>query len=138
VHLMGDIPLILQNWQGIIKQSYPIKSIIESGISYGFGSDSPIESINPFLGIYSAIQRRNYQDKSGYILTPHQRITPEEAIHGYTLGAARLSSSENRRGSIMAGLLADLMLIEDYSRQEGDYWVRAKSLFTMVDGEVVH
>ena len=74
-----------------------------------FGSDSPVESFNPFLGIHAAVTRRRTDGSprpDGWY--PEQRLTVGEAVHGFTLGAAYASYEETRKGSLTPGKLADL------------------------------
>ncbi|HHV37125.1 MAG TPA: amidohydrolase [Candidatus Cloacimonetes bacterium] len=137
VHLMADIPQIRDNWQHIGDRAYPIKSIVDAGVGYGFGSDSPIESINPFLGIYAAMERKNYADLSVCALSQDEAITLDEAIFGYTSGAAALSGSENLRGKLQKGFLADMFVLDEFDLRDSDFWLSAKSRLTILDGMTV-
>ena len=76
VHIANDIPLINKYWSDIKEQTYSIKSLISTGIEYAFGSDAPIETINPFLGIYSAIERRQNNNPKNPQFRPEQSINP--------------------------------------------------------------
>lgn len=137
VHLMADIPQIRSNWPHLGDRVYQIKSIIEAGVAYGFGSDTPIETINPFLGIYAAIERRDYADLGGAALSRNEAITLEQAISGYTSGAAGLSRSEHLRGRLQRGFLADIFVLDEFDLRDSSFWLGAKSRLTMLEGEIV-
>jgi len=138
VHIANDIPLINKYWSDIKEQTYSIKSLISTGIEYAFGSDAPIETINPFLGIYSAIERRQNNNPKNPQFRPEQSINPFEAIWGYTMGAAKSTKSEHKRGSIETGKLADLIVIEDFRQYPSTFWLTAKSELTMINGDIVY
>ncbi|KAF5037595.1 Amidohydrolase family protein [anaerobic digester metagenome] len=109
-----------------------------AGIPMAFGSDVPIETMNPFLGIYSAISRRQNNDPHHSVWQSSECLSPETAIDAYTLGSAMASRSENARGLLAENYLADLIVVEDYPRLGPDYWREAQSLFTMIGGKVVY
>lgn len=137
VHIANDIPMIHQSWGHIKEEAYAFRSMLDAGIPYAFGSDSPIETINPFLGIYSAIKRRHLNNPRLEALNPNEGISVEQAIDGYSIGAAAASRSDMIRGRIQSGYLADLIVLEDYRKLPAEYWLEARSLFTMIDGEIV-
>ena len=137
IHIANDVLMIEKHWKDVIEQAYSIKSIITEGISYAFGSDVPIETINPFQGIYSALERHPDNNPALPQFRPEQSISAMEAILGYTIGAAKSSKSEKERGSIETGKLADLIVIEDYRKFPSTFWLTAKSELTMLNGEIV-
>lgn len=137
VHIANDIPMIHNSWEHIIEEVYAFRSMLQAQIPYAFGSDAPIETINPFLGIYSAIKRKHDTDPHKETLNEKESISVNEAIAGYTIGAATASCSHHLRGKIAKGFLADLIVIEDYRKLPEEYWLEARSLFTMIDGEIV-
>lgn len=137
IHIANDVPLIEKHWKDVIDQAYSISSLIAAGIPYAFGSDVPIETINPFQGIYSAIERRPNNNPSLPQFRKDQSITALNAIMGYTLGAAMSTKSEKERGSIATGKLADLIVIEDYRKYPNTFWLTAKSELTMLNGEIM-
>ena len=137
IHIANDVPLIEKHWNESKEQAYSLKSIITAGIPYAFGSDTPVETINPFQGIYSAMERRTDNNPALPQFRPEQSLTAIEAILGYTIGAAKSSKSEKERGSIENGKLADLLVIRDYRNYPASFWLEAKSELTMLDGKIV-
>lgn len=138
VHLANDIDMIEEHWAPIQDCAYTFHSLQEAGIPFGFGSDAPIESINPFLGIYSAITRKKGLDPAQQSWKPLQLITAWDALQAYTLGAARGADNQRLLGSLAPGKLADLIVLEDFTREPAEYWLSARSLLTMLGGKIVH
>jgi predicted amidohydrolase YtcJ len=85
---------------------YAYKSLLQSGAHLALGSDAPIEPIAPLVGIYAAVARkRPGEDRPAWL--PHERLSMEEAVRGFTQGAAYAAGEEGRRGLIAPGFLAD-------------------------------
>jgi len=138
IHLRYDIDSIQKYTPNATNFTYSFKDLIDMGIDCGFGSDAPVEIINPFQGIYAAIQRKAMNDPSKPTWRPDQTISILDALKGYTSWAAKASASEHVRGQIKVGYLADLIVIEDFSHAQPEFWLTAKSLLTIIDGEVVY
>lgn len=138
VHLANDVPMIKAHWTDIETEVYIWKSLMNKGIRLGFGSDAPIESINPLLGIYTALTRRPAFDRHQPAFHPEEALSLQQALAGYTLGAAMSSGSEAHFGSLELGKAADLIILENFCEQDSEYWLQAHSLLTMIGGEIVH
>jgi predicted amidohydrolase YtcJ len=82
--------------------TYPYKTLMESRILVTGGSDCPVETISPLLGIYQAVARKSL---------PQERISVEDALRIYTVNAAYASFEENVKGSIEVGKLADFTVL---------------------------
>jgi len=82
--------------------TYPFKNLIESGVLIAGGSDCPVESISPLLGVYALVSRESF---------PEERVTVEEALRIYTVNAAYASFEEKVKGSIEKGKLADFTVL---------------------------
>lgn len=137
VHIANDIPMIKKSWPHIQDEVYAFHSMLRAGIPMAFGSDVPIETMNPFHGIYSATQRKYRNEPRQESWTPAESIGVEAAINAYSYGSAMASRSEMIRGKIAKGFLADLIVIEDYRKLEPEYWLDAESLLTMIGGDIV-
>lgn len=137
VHLANDIPMIEKYWQSTRENPYPFKSMVDHGIPHGFGSDAPIETINSFHGIYSALYRKHNLDPDKASWMPHQRIDLMSALEAYTIGAAKASRSERLRGSIQSGKYADLIVLDDWAELGEEYWLSCRSRLTMINGCIV-
>ncbi len=80
----------------------PFRGLVDRGIEVGVGSDSPITTIDPMVGIAAF---ESHHD-------PAQRLSREEAIRLYTLGSARLAHLEEKKGALEPGMHADLAVFE--------------------------
>lgn len=138
VHLANDIPMIQTHWQDIQHQAYRFKDLINIGNPLAFGSDAPIETINPFAGIFAATQRKLHNDPQTNSWMPQQMIEPLDALKAYTFGAAHLSASQHVRGSLAPGKEADICVIDDWRNRPPDFWLAQRSYLTMIDGKIIH
>jgi len=77
----------------------------------GFGTDSPVEPINPWQSIYAAVTRGKYENIPHYKDTEDQRLSIEEALYLYTWGSAYIMHEENNLGTLDVGKLADFIVI---------------------------
>jgi hypothetical protein len=104
--------------------SYDFKSFADAGARIAFGTDWYVEPLNPLLGLYAAVTRQfpDGTPEGGWF--PEERITMAAAVEYYTLGAAYAEFEEQRKGSVTAGKLADLVIL-------------SKDLFTIAPREVL-
>lgn len=120
-----------------VKGAYAWRTVLNSGARLALGSDFPVEDVNPWFGIDSAVTRQNHQGQPAGGWYPDQKLTLAEAIRGFTLDAAYAAFEESSRGTIEPGKLADLTIVD------GDVY-SSPSLFgtntrmTVVGGEVVY
>ena len=94
-----------------IQGAYAWRSFLDSGARLAFGSDFPVEQVNPLLGFYAAITR---QDAEGYPeggWLPDERLTREETLRAFTLDAAYAAFMEDEVGSIEPGKYADFVVL---------------------------
>jgi len=91
------------------KTSYAFRSLLDAGAHVAFGSDWPVVTLNPFLGIQAAVTGRT---PDGKVFVPEQNITVEEALRCYTTGAAYAAGDEMVLGQIKIGRPADLVLLD--------------------------
>jgi predicted amidohydrolase YtcJ len=113
LHATQDCVMADRYWGARSITAYAWRSLLEVGTRLAFGSDCPVEDLNPFLGIHAAVMRRRldgYPGPQGWY--PQQRLTVEEAVRGYTLGAAYAAGLEDRSGSLRPGKLADLIVLD--------------------------
>ncbi|MFD6443349.1 amidohydrolase, partial [Peribacillus sp. NPDC060186] len=91
-----------------VNHMYPVRDFIDKGIIAAGGSDSPVTSFNPLLGIHGAVNRKS---STGQDVGGNQRIGVLEAIKLFTWNGAYASFEENIKGSIEIGKLADLVVL---------------------------
>jgi len=118
-----------------LEHLYPIKSLLEAGISVAGSSDCPIAPPNPLIGIYSAVSRKS---ETGKTVGEREKIGPLDAILMFTVNAARVSFEESLKGSITPGKLADLVVLNgDPTKAPADEIKDMEVEMTILNGEVV-
>jgi len=110
-HCSSDIDLMARYLGKRSNSAYSFRSIIDSGARVAFGSDAPIEKLDPFRGVYSAIARRS--PDGGRRHRPDQRISVGEAFAGFISGVAYALGDENLFGVIAPGRSADIIVMEE-------------------------
>ena len=91
--------------------AYAFQSLLEKGAVLACGSDWTVAPLDPLSGIYAAVTRRTLDGRHPEGWFPEQKISLAEAIKGYTLNGAMAEFSEEDKGSIEAGKLADLVVL---------------------------
>jgi predicted amidohydrolase YtcJ len=138
VHLKGDIPNIEKIWKNNLGEVYAFKTAKINKIKFGFGSDAPVETINPFEGIYAALERKFENNPKNESWHPNEKLDIISILKAYTIDAAFGSQSHEIRGSIEEGKLADLIIIDDYINESNEKWLTNHSYFTMINGKIVY
>jgi hypothetical protein len=119
--------------------AYAWAKLRRTGVPIPGGSDFPVESHNPFLGIYAAITRqdRAAQPPGGW--HPEERMTREEALRSFTYDAAYAAFQEGCKGSLQVGRLADFIVIDrDIMTCEPARIPGTCVLRTVIGGETVY
>jgi predicted amidohydrolase YtcJ len=140
IHATSDMLMADQYWGSRSAYAYAWRSLLTNGARLAFGSDAPVESPNPFWGIHAAVTRRRQDgtpSPDGWY--PEQRLSVEEAIQGYTSGAAYAAGMEEKLGMLAEGYLADLIILNtDPYTSKPDTLKNIYPLATMVAGEWVY
>ncbi len=114
-------------------------SIREAGGHYAFGSDWPIVTLNPWIGIQTAVTRQTKEGKPKEGFVPSQRLTVAQAVEGYTLGAAYAGRREKYEGSIQESKLADLIMVDRNIFEINPHGIAdTKVVLTIVGGKIVY
>ncbi len=95
-----------------LKGAYAWKTMLNQGIRLAGSSDAPVESYNPFAGIYAAVTRKDLQDFPSNGWLKDEKLSVEEAIKIFTYGSAYNSFKEKIKGSIEQGKLADFIIVD--------------------------
>jgi len=122
-----------------IKGAYAWQSVLATGAHVAFGSDFPVEDPNPLLGLYAARTRQDVQGKPPGGWMPEQKLTGEQALAGFTTGAAWAAFAEQRRGVLKVGADADFVVLPvDPVADPPEALLQAKVQVTVVDGVDVY
>jgi predicted amidohydrolase YtcJ len=91
--------------------AYAWQSVLQAGGKLAFGSDTPVESADPFAGLATAITREDAKGQPFGGWMPKERVSREQALAGFTTGGAYAAFAENKVGSLTPGHRADFILI---------------------------
>ncbi len=115
------------------------RSLLDHGVRLAFGTDWPVVPLNPMLGLYAAVTRATLDGKNPNGWIPEQKISLAEAIEAYTLGSAYAEFTDNQKGSLTPGKLADIVVLDsDLFHLPPDRIKEAKVTATIVAGKVVY
>lgn len=140
LHATSDMPTAERYWGDRHPYGYTFKTQLDSGAPLAFGSDAPIEVINPFTGIHAAVTSRRPDGTPGpHGWHPDQRLTVAEAVRAYTTGPAYAGYMETRQGQLASGYLADLIVLDrDIFTIDPMDIVNTQVVATLVNGNFVH
>lgn len=119
--------------------SYAFKTLKELGVHVAYGTDAPVESLNPFPNIYMAVTRKDKEGNPAQGFYPKEAVDVYEAIDAYTLESAYVEFMENKKGRIKEGFYADLLLLDrDIFTIDPMEIKEIKPLLTIVGGKAVY
>ncbi len=111
-HATSDMPWAEQRLgPERIRWAYAWQSLRRAGVTVALGSDFPVERPAPLEGLYAAVTRQDGGGEPAGGWYPDERLTPSEALAGFTTDAARAGLVPARRGRIAPGQDADLTLL---------------------------
>ena len=108
IHAVTDRDLADREWGERTRHAYAWRALLDAGAVLAFGSDAPVESPDPLLGVDAATAWRR---RAGWY--PGLALTEAQALRAYTWGAAYAVGMEDRLGRLQPGMLCDLTLISD-------------------------
>ena len=115
------------------------QSVAKSGGRLAFGSDWPVVTLSPWYGVQNAVTRQTLEGKPEGGWIPGERVTLDQAIEAYTLGAAFSGHREKSEGSLETGKLADLIVLDqDLFKIAPSEIHKTQVLLTIVGGKVVY
>jgi predicted amidohydrolase YtcJ len=140
IHATQDMLLADSLWGQRCGGAYAWRSVLDHGAILAFGSDCPVEDLNVMMGIHAAVTRRRADGSpgpDGWI--PEQRLTVDESVRAYTVGAALASGEEAIKGTLSPGNLADLVVLSrNIFAIDPSEILETEVLATMLDGEFVY
>lgn len=134
-HCPSDIKLVRKYWGARGANCFLFRTIIDKGIDLAFGSDVPIEPLDPIAGIAAAVRRALPNSKD--VFYPEQRLTAGEALYHFTVGPAIASGETDRRGRLLPGYPADFVVLsDDITKVSAGRIDDTTVLATILDGRV--
>jgi predicted amidohydrolase YtcJ len=119
--------------------SYAFGTAIRNGSHVSFGTDSPVEDIDPFAGIFSAVTRKDLSCFPEGGFCPGECVTVEQAVDAYTIGSAEAEFAENWKGRIAPGYVADMVILDrDIFTVPHDEIKDIRPVCTIFDGKQVY
>lgn len=132
IHLTFDVGIISELLPDRLERVYAFRSLVRGGAALALGSDAPIAPPDVFAGVRAACERA---DLGGRELPRGEELSVEEALAGYTRGAAAAIQREDRSGMLRAGFDADLVAL---SGLPGAGDAAPEVLVTVKGGAVTH
>jgi predicted amidohydrolase YtcJ len=135
-HAPSDRDLAERFWGDRLDGTYAFRSLVESGATVANGSDAPVEELDPLAGIAAGV-RRTIDARPPW--RPEDAVTIEQALHATTVAPTWLAGDERRRGTLLPGRLADLVVLDrDPVACAPDELPELEVVATMVGGRWVH
>ncbi len=104
-----------------------------------FGTDFPVESINPYNTLYAAVSRQDVGGEPVGGWQPQERLTMAEAIRCHTFESAYAEFAENVKGEIKVGMLADLVIhSKDLLTIEPKEILTTEPVYTIFNGKIIY
>jgi predicted amidohydrolase YtcJ len=135
-HAPSDRDLADRFWADRLGGTYSFRSLLQSGALVANGSDAPVEELDPLAGLSAGVTR-TIDDRPAW--RPEETLTVEQALHAICVAPTYLSGDERRRGRLLPGLAADLVVLDrDPFAVEPEELGELRVVATMVAGRWVH
>ena len=138
IHCTSDAPMVVPKIGEKLSRNgaYAWRSFIDQGSRIANGTDTPVESVNPFENLYAAVTRKNAPEGKAFF--PMQSMTRDEALRSLTIWNAFACKLEDKTGSLEPGKWADFMVVDrDLMTCPEHEILEAKVLKTWVAGDLV-
>ncbi len=121
------------------KGAYAWRRLLDAGAKIAFGTDYSVEPLEPMEGLYAAVSRKDRLGEEGEGWFPDQKLSMEEAIELYTLGAAYAQFMEDRKGMLKENYLGDLVIVDQNLLEIPEEEIMKTNVdYTIVGGKVVY
>jgi hypothetical protein len=123
---------------GRSRGAYAWHSMLQNKVRLAFGTDFPVETLNPMRGLYACVTRELPEGgpKGGW--EPQEKISIDDCITAYTQGSAYAEFQEDRKGQIISGKLADIVVLSnDVTKAAPAEILNTHATMTIVGGRVV-
>lgn len=122
-----------------IKGAYAWRTLLTSNATVAFGSDAPVEDISPILGLYAATTRKDQFGFPEEGWTPNERVTAQQALEGFTTGAAWAAFREDEAGRLSPGRTADITVLDKNPlTATEEVLAQTQVMLTIVGGKIAY
>lgn len=138
-HATSDMPWAQQRvGPERLRGAYAWRRFLDAKVALALGSDFPVERVDPLLGIYAAVTRQDSDGQPADGWLPDQRLSLEQALDGFTRGAAYAAGQEQEVGSLEVGRRADFTVLSvDPHVVRGRGLLAIKVRSTWLDGKLI-
>jgi predicted amidohydrolase YtcJ len=139
IHATQDMVKVDRSWGARGRYAYVFRSLASSGALLAFGSDPPVETMDPLAGMHAAVTRRNAAGAPPGGWYPDERISLDAALHAYTTGPARAVRDKDA-GRIATGCRADFAVLSHdlFALDDAMEMLDPRVDLTAVAGEIVY
>jgi predicted amidohydrolase YtcJ len=131
-HAPSDRDLADRFWAGETHRAYAYRSLLDAGALLANGSDAPVEELDPIAGLATGVLR-TLDGRAGW--HPEQALPVQKALEAATVNPAWLAGDERRRGKLLPGYLADLVVLDrDPLELQPEALPEVRVVATMVGG----
>ncbi|MGB8644622.1 MAG: amidohydrolase [Anaerolineae bacterium] len=121
------------------RYTYVFNSLRQAGATLAFGSDCPVEGLEPLRGIHAAVTRQNAESEPAGGWVPEERLSVQAAVEGFTTGAAASVGDQHRAGTLSVGKRADAVILsQDIFGIPPREILNTQVSYTIVGGKVVY
>jgi len=139
IHATSDWLMAEAYWGRRCAGAYAWRSLARAGTVLAFGSDCPVESIDPLAGIHAAATRQRPDGSPPGGWYPGECLTVEQAVQAYTRGAAYAAGEEQTKGCLAPGMAGDMVVLsEDIFRMDPREIAGTRVVTTVCGGRIVY
>jgi predicted amidohydrolase YtcJ len=139
IHATSDMDMAEAYWGERCAGAYAWRSLLDAGTPLAFGSDCPVESLDPLAGIHAAVTRQRPDGTPVGGWRREEALTVWEAVRAYTWGAAYAAGEEGEKGSLAPGRVGDLVVLsDDIFRVAPEALSQVRAVATVCGGRVAY
>ncbi len=113
IHATSDMLIAERHWgPRRAGHAYAWRSLLDAGTPLAFGTDAPVERLEPLLSLFAAVTRQRESGEPPGGWHPEQRLTLAEAVRAYTHGSAIAAGLERELGDLAVGKRADFVVLD--------------------------
>ena len=140
IHATADWRSAEAHWGARSQHAYAWRDLLNAGATLAFGTDAPVEHIEPLHSLYAAVSRRDPDGEPRDGWYAQQCLSLEEALRAYTAGSAAAERARARRGTLATGMDADLVVLTPDplagTRPASEALAETRVALTMVGGRI--